>query len=805
MSTPTASVNSNVRIMVVDDHPGTATTLARAISQLNPNLEVLSATSGQEALDKMDNSAVDVLITDMMMPKMNGLELIERLQVHPAGRPAHVILITAYNVPGLKETARRLKVDETVIKPVHPERIRQIIGNYLEAVGHRPVVPVQTGEIRSSRILVADDSADNLTLMSRYMQSEGYEFITATNGVEALEKIRAEMPDLVLLDVNMPEKDGFVVLEELRADPAIEHIPVIIFTAARLNPSDVQEGLNLGADDYITKPFDRRELFARIRSKLRVKEMDDVLRRRNRELGILPEISRELSARPDINDLLSIVLRRSVETLGAISGHILIMDSGDVSTKKSYSTSDVQMDFPKLDGFLNDIQETHQGLVVRDTRQDVRWQAGQINLVHSAVIVPMFGRNILLGLLVLTHERADYFGTEHLLLLQAIAGQAAIAIENTQLFSSVAKEQKRMAAVLQSAADAILLFDADDCLTLLNPAGEKLFTDYDAKLGFPLARGCGYDSLLNLLDDTWNSKSSKVGEVAWPDKRTFSALLTPIEEGGCVIVLHDVTRFKDLERIKNEFIATASHDLKNPISVIAGFSDLLAKAGPLNEMQTDFLNRIHSASKTMEGLVMGMLNLARMDLNSDTRLKYEDVNLNVLLSDLTDEFQPQAGVKEQVLTFKKLTEEIVTKADPFQLRQALCNLIGNAIKYTPVKGSIEIFMETGKGSVDVNVKDNGYGIPAADLPFIFDRFYRVRSDDVKDIEGNGLGLAIVKSIIEQHGGQVCVESTPGKGSCFKVSLPILADNLHSPDNLNLSHPELPTKESYYEKTAFKAS
>ena len=120
--------------------------------------------------------------------------------------------------------------------------------------------------------------------------------------METLDKVRDELPDLVLLDVNMPKKDGFTVLGEIRADPAVAHIPVIILTAARLNPSDVQSGFNLGADDYVTKPFDRHELMARIRTKLRVKEAEDVIRRRNRELNLLPEIGKELSARTDIKD-----------------------------------------------------------------------------------------------------------------------------------------------------------------------------------------------------------------------------------------------------------------------------------------------------------------------------------------------------------------------------------------------------------------------------------------------------------------------------------------------------------------------
>ena len=327
MNEPALSINHpQARVLVVDDHPGTAATLARAISQIGPEIEVVSATSGKMALEQVRDNAVDLVITDMMMPDMNGLELIEKLQSHPGGRPAYTILITAYDVPGLKESARRLKVNETIIKPFRPEYICQVVSKALEDFGPSKHSKKTTELKQSHKILIADDVQDNLSLLSRYMVNEGFTFVTANNGNKALELTRSEMPDLILLDINMPEKDGFEVLKEIRLDPAIEHIPVIILTAARPNPEDVRAGLELGADDYVTKPFDRRELLARIRTKLRAKESEGNIRRRNKELSVLPEIGKELSARLDMDELTDIILRRSVETLGAMLGQVFILN-----------------------------------------------------------------------------------------------------------------------------------------------------------------------------------------------------------------------------------------------------------------------------------------------------------------------------------------------------------------------------------------------------------------------------------------------------------------------------------------------
>ncbi len=777
MTTPESTSKDQVHILVVDDHPNTAATLARALSQLGTGVNVISACSGNDALEKVKTVGVDILFTDMIMPEMTGLELIEKMQKHPAGRPAYTYLVTAYDVPGLKVTAHRLKVNEVIVKPVRPERICQIATSAMEEMKHttQPAKAVVVGK-KKFKILVADDRPDNITLLTRYLEYEGYENVIARDGLETLDKVRDELPDLVLLDVNMPHKDGFTVLEEIRDAPAVQHIPVIILTAARLDPSDVQSGLNLGADDYVTKPFDRHELMARIRTKLRVKEAEDIIRRRNRELNLLPEIGKELSARTDIKDLASVLLKRTVETLGAIQGNMIVLSSENgpqqnYQVSPSAESSNAEMVIPE--SLLKHINESHQGVVIGDARNDPLWQANLENTtIRSAVIAPLHGRKDLLGLLALTHEQENYFNLDHLLLLQAIASQAAIAIENAYLYSNVAQEQKRLAAVLQHAAEAILMFDAQGRLSLLNPAGEKLFTDFNANINQPLPAGRGYDAFIHLLEDARSSHGAKSGEILWPDKRTFTALITPIEDGGQVAILHDVTRFKDLDQVKNEFIATASHDLKNPITTIAGFSTLLGQAGPLNDQQQDFVNRIIGATQTMTDLIQNMMALAQMDLEA-TR-KYEPVEMGKLLAEMAHEFTPQAEIKEQTFSFTLPSAEAQVNGDPLQMRQLFRNLIGNAIKYSPKGSTVMLVTRMEKENIQVDIQDTGFGIPAADLPFIFNRFYRVRNGKNSEMEGNGLGLAIVKSIIEQHGGQISVESEVGKGSCFTTILPLVS-------------------------------
>jgi signal transduction histidine kinase len=290
-----------------------------------------------------------------------------------------------------------------------------------------------------------------------------------------------------------------------------------------------------------------------------------------------------------------------------------------------------------------------------------------------------------------------------------------------------------------------------------------------------LSENLGYDSFLRLLEQTQFSSATCASEIEWPDKRVFSTMLTPLTEGGCVIVLHDITHLKNLERVKNEFIATASHDLRNPIAAIDGFSRLIEQAGPLNKSQVEFVKRIQNTSESMIALVENMLDLAKMDLGAEPKL--ETLNLTHLLNEVVEEFQPQAQAKSQLLTLVKGRNGITIRADALQLRQALGNLLSNAIKYTPNGGTITLSTECETNLTKVKIQDTGCGIPLDDLPFIFDRFYRARHRETQDIQGNGLGLAIVKSILERHGGQVQVESKPGAGSCFSLSLPLTQQDL----------------------------
>jgi diguanylate cyclase (GGDEF)-like protein/PAS domain S-box-containing protein len=455
--TALSPTNSPVRVLVVDDHLGTATTLARAIAQLGSGVEVIPATSGREALERVKFAAADILITDMIMPEMTGLELIEKLQNHPAGCPTFSFLITAYDVPGLMISARRLNVKEIFTKPVNPERICQTVSQTMEKINQAR--PVQRGSAVQKKftILIADDQPDNCVLLARYLENEGYNYIQAKDGLETLEKVRTEMPDLVLLDVNMPKKDGFTVLEEMRAEPALQHIPVIILTAARLNSIDVQVGLNLGADDYITKPFDRRELIARIRTKLRTKETEDEIRRlaeqtilrQNHLLTAAAEIASAATSTLNLNKLLVDSAELIREKFGFYHVSVFLVEPGSNTAVLRASAGQAEnrlpVDLHQLavgsKSLVGTATSTRQPVVVMDVaNHPTHLKNPLLPDTQSEAVIPMLIGETLIGALDVQCIRIDSFSDWDITILTTIANQLAIAVQNARLYTSIQQE-----------------------------------------------------------------------------------------------------------------------------------------------------------------------------------------------------------------------------------------------------------------------------------------------------------------------------------------------------------------------------
>jgi two-component system sensor histidine kinase VicK len=227
--------------------------------------------------------------------------------------------------------------------------------------------------------------------------------------------------------------------------------------------------------------------------------------------------------------------------------------------------------------------------------------------------------------------------------------------------------------------------------------------------------------------------------------------------------------FESLDTMKNQFISMATHDLRNPLNVIKGYTALLKRINCDEDgLLGECIDGIEQSLEKMRLLVADMLDLAKLEKRVDLDLK--SVWLNDFLQDALAGFDLMAAQKDVLFIYRPPAQDVGLEIDPGRMARAIDNLVSNAIKYTPSGGRVEVVAQTGSNFVLIHVIDTGMGIPEKDLPHLFDAFYRVERNGEDDIEGTGLGLSIVKTIVEQHGGQIVVESESGVGSAFSILL-----------------------------------
>ncbi|MGH7317772.1 MAG: sensor histidine kinase, partial [Candidatus Rokuibacteriota bacterium] len=355
-----------------------------------------------------------------------------------------------------------------------------------------------------------------------------------------------------------------------------------------------------------------------------------------------------------------------------------------------------------------------------------------------------------------------------------VAAGLSGGLETCRAYQALADERGTLAAVLTSTADAVVMVGQDGIVLLANPAARAMLgVAPEAMTGRPFLEAVLPDPLRRLLE----AGRPGIAELALPDGRTAQASLVSVtteygEPVGLAAILRDITLLKDLEQMKTDFVNTVSHDLKSPIMAIAMTAELLLKAMPAPGSEPAYrerCERILRSAQNMTDLVTDLLDLGKIEAGLEGA--GEPVDLVPLIVAAVKALVAQAeGRRIQVVV--EAPPAATVRGVPARLSQVLTNLIGNALKYTREGGRVVVTLEAAAdGPIRIGVSDNGIGIPARDLPHVFDKFYRVKSDATAGISGTGLGLAITRSIVEAHGGRIGVESREGAGSTFWIELP----------------------------------
>jgi len=351
---------------------------------------------------------------------------------------------------------------------------------------------------------------------------------------------------------------------------------------------------------------------------------------------------------------------------------------------------------------------------------------------------------------------------------------AVIALVSfSRLLRTAELTRQRLGAILASVPDPVLVTDQEDRLILANPAAKHaLGVQLGASEELPADHVISQPELRALLQAPESDNRS--AELVMPDGKVYYATASAIIAGGRpvgrVCVLRDVTHFKELDALKSDFVSSVSHDLRSPLTLIRGYATMLEMVGGLNEQQLGYVGKIVMGVESMSHMVTNLLDLGRID--AGVGLLVETTVVKDIVKAVMEPLQMIADQKNVGLaqvSAPDLPEAI--DADRALLQQAVYNLVENAIKYTPEHGTVTLWVKTAPQGLQFEVQDTGIGIAPADLPRLFEKYFRGSQREARAQRGSGLGLAIVRSIAELHGGKVWVESELGQGSTFFMFIP----------------------------------
>ena len=539
-------------------------------------------------------------------------------------------------------------------------------------------------------ILIVDDQPDNLYVLERLLKSHGHQVLQADHGQLALEIARRDRPDLLLLDVMIPDLDGFEVVRRLREDPVTQAIPVILLTANAPDQRLKIQGLNLGADEYLTQPINNRELLARIRALLRTKQVQDDLVTANRQLRALLDVIQAGTSTLDLGKVGQRLVDGAVRAAGVEAGGIwLVRDSElDCLAELGYPADRVDerlsLETTAEDLFCRVVYERE---VAYGDPADLYGDCHPYGReLKAAIVLPLVHRDEVVGVLQLGTTRPREFATGDLAFLRALASAAAASVQNARLFEETDRQRQRLQA---------------------------------------------------------------------------------------------------LDNEKDEFISVISHELKNPLASIKGYAGLLARRARKDAGLAPAVKAVDVIQQQVSRMTMLLDQLRDVSHIGINRFAIEPQTIDLVRLVEHIAADVQTTTSDHTIRLDILDAPLWARADEFRIEQVLSNLVGNAIKYSPDGGSVELAVGESahvaahsgpalpSGWAVITVQDHGIGIPKAEQAHLFERFFRAANAKGR-VSGMGLGLYIAREIVQRHGGMMWVESEEDQGSLFGIALPLAA-------------------------------
>lgn len=639
--------------------------------------------------------------------------------------------------------------------------------------------------MHTERLLVIDDNKEALCFLEELLGNRGYTVVTAQGGAEGLLRAKDDKPDVILVDMHMPNMTGLDVIEALNQNG--QHVPTILMTAHGSEELAVK-ALRSGASDYISKPCEPEAVLKSVEQALEHASLrrqrgqrDDQFIQTNqtvqRQSGgsiALPAIDTSVTSSSNPDQVSARFTEAAAFMVqGEESSLMLLEPDGELylrAAKRAGEKSARNLHVRSDDHLAGRVVDTGRPLLL--DREALKRSAAP-RLAKALIMAPLrLPERGVIGVLEVAKNISERPFSEHdLQLLCTFADCAAIALSSALAAANFQQEQHGLEAILGGIREAVLVVNEQGHVVLTNEAARRAFRWVGGDVvGRSVQEVIPYQELLELLAQPPGAGLTWQTAVPLADGHTLSACIHTISGVGYAILMHDITPFIELDRIKSGLISTVSHDLRTPLTTIQGYIDLLPHAGPLTEQQQEFIARVQRSMSAITRLVSDLLEIGHIETGFDFEMVM--IDLQPIITEAVSEFLSAVKAKEQSLQVRLPENLSQIRGNPRRLCQVVSNLVDNAVKYTPPHGHIVVEVTQGEHYTTISVTDDGLGIPVDDQPFVFDKFFRVDLPETLDIPGTGLGLSIVKSVVEKHGGRVWLESTPGEGSTFILLLPM---------------------------------
>jgi two-component system phosphate regulon sensor histidine kinase PhoR len=349
-------------------------------------------------------------------------------------------------------------------------------------------------------------------------------------------------------------------------------------------------------------------------------------------------------------------------------------------------------------------------------------------------------------------------------------------------FETITSDRNKMAAILSGMVEGVIAIDREERIVHINVAAERILcVPGDKCVGKRVWEATRVREVSEALNGAMNDEQLTIGEarIAAPQQEQVIQLIaTPLRDAndelaGALVVLHDVSELRQLETVRRDFIANISHELKTPLAAIRGLVETLIDDKQMEPDTHDrFLEKVRTQSTRLTTLVSDLLTISRLESDDATK-DFQPLDLREPLSESLRALKSVSDSKRLTLSHSMPDEPVGIVGDAEALRELVDNLVGNAIKYTPSGGQVQVTLNRENSWAVLEVEDNGIGITPSDQSRVFERFYRVDKARSRELGGTGLGLSIVKHVALSHGGNVSLRSALGEGSHFKVQIPLI--------------------------------